>query len=584
MRAPTPSFGLGSAALVSLALLAVGCSDSGEDPSSSSGGKPPADAADNTLPEGLTLPVVPCRYVVPKSAEGTAFFCGDLSVPENRRKEGSRSIKLHVIVFKGKKAGFPTIFLEGGPGGSAEESAMGVAIQDPSFMARNQKFLDEGDLVFFDQRGVGRSVPRLTCVPESKNSSDPDPAATCFARHQKAGVDFAGYDSASSADDVHDLRIALGVKKANVHGISYGSRLGLEVLRRHPDDVHAAIVDGVLPPQTKVFTETMPNFDATITKIFGACAADAKCNAAYPNLDASFTQLKAKLDATPFGSLDWNELVATVFDTLYSPAAAGQLPYFIHTLLKQTEAEFNADQSAKSAKSAKEEKARTDALKATPLGKEVYDRLEKGGEGALHAEIASDLAFGMYAAVSCADSGQYESRDEALAALSQVRPELRAYGEAEARSAFAGCRTLPSIAPKADDVVVPIASPVPTLVIGGEVDPITPSKNAELAQSTLSAGQLVIIKGGAHGQNDACGTEMKAQFALLAKPVDAACANALKLDFYYEGQGFAGPGGVSGKSFHSASPAFARQTNGKTLTQVTPSRSFAKPFDWARRR
>ncbi len=48
MRAPTPSFGLGSAALVSLALLAVGCSDSSEDPSSSSGGKPPADAADES--------------------------------------------------------------------------------------------------------------------------------------------------------------------------------------------------------------------------------------------------------------------------------------------------------------------------------------------------------------------------------------------------------------------------------------------------------------------------------------------------------------------------------------------------------
>jgi pimeloyl-ACP methyl ester carboxylesterase len=485
-----------------------------------------------------TLAIVPCRYVVPKSQEGTAFRCADLPVPENRATTdgAGRSITIHVIVFNGKQGGVPTIFLQGGPGGSAEEDATGLSIEDPSFVGRHKKFLDQGDLVFFDQRGVGRSIPRLTCVPE-EGSSDPDPAAKCFARLKATGVDFAAYDSASSADDVHDLRVALGVKQVNIHGISYGSRLALEMLRRHPEDVRAAVIDGVLPTQTKVFTDTMPNLDATITKIFAACASDTKCNSTYPDLDGAFKKLKTKLDATPFGSggntFDWPTFEQTVFSTLYSPVAAGQLPYFIHSLLAQTQAEWAADQNAKADRFNKEEKARTDALKATPLGKEVYARLD-GKEGTLSREIIGDLAFAMYAAVSCADSGQYETLDEALRALDNVRPELRAFGEAEARSAFAACRTLPAIAPKSPATIASVESSVPTLVIGGELDPITPSKNAELVATTLSNNQLVVVPGGAHGLNDECGTNIKTGFVLTTKPVDASCATSHRVSFYYK--------------------------------------------------
>lgn len=515
--------------MFTVALLA-GCSSEDTTP----GKTPPT-----TEPLPVTLGTVPCRYVVPKSVEGTDFACGDQPVPENRAKEGSRSITLHVIVFKGEKGGVPTIILEGGPGGSAEGDATGLAMKDPDIVARYQGFLDQGDVVMFDQRGVGRSTPRLTCVPE-ETKNDPSPAATCFDRLTAAGVDFAGYDSAASADDVADIAKAIGARKVNVHGISYGSRLALEVLRRHPDLVRGAVVDGVLPAEVKIFTDTMPNLDATITKIFQACAADSKCNAAYPDLDGSLVKLKTKLDATPFtaGSFtfDWTEFVGTVFDTLYEAGSGAQLPYFIHTLLKQTQAEWTADQSAKNAKFQKAQKAKEDALAATPLGKEVLDRLA-GSEGKLHDEIQGDLAFGMYAAVSCADSGQYETIEGAIAALSSVRKDFREFGEAEARSAFAGCRTLPAIAAKSD-IAKPVTSSVPTIVIGGELDPITPAKNARAVADSLSGDQLVIVPSGAHGFVNECGSTLKAGFLATLKPVDAACA-AGAISFYYAGQGIA---------------------------------------------
>lgn len=517
----------------------VACSS--DDPSP---GQTPVPGTEEPLP--ITLETVPCRYVVPKSVEGTDFSCGDQRVPENRSKDGSRSITLHVIVFKGKKGGVPTIILEGGPGGSAESEATGLAMKDPVFVERFEKLLEQGDVVMFDQRGVGRSTPRLTCVPEETKDL-PDPAGTCFERLVSSGVDFAGYDSAANADDVADIAKAVGARKVNLLGISYGSRLGLEVLRRHPDIVRGAVVDGVLPAEVKIFTETMPNLDATITRIFQACAADAKCNAAYPDLEGSLVKLKAKLDATPFTSgsftLDWTEFVGTVFDTLYEDGSGAQLPYFVHTLLKQTQAEWSADQSAQNAKFQKAKKSREDALRATPLGKEVLDRLA-GSEGKLHEEISSDLAFGMYAAVSCADSGQYETLEGAVAALSNVRKDFRAFGEAEARSAFAGCRTLPVIAPKSS-IIEAVTASIPTIVIGGDLDPITPSKNARAVAAAITGSQLVVVPSGAHGFVNECGISLKAGFLSTLKPVDAACA-AGSISFYYSGQGVAPVAGVPG--------------------------------------
>lgn len=518
-----------------VAIAALGCS---ADDSTTRASMNPAPMPPMMLP--VTLATVPCRFIVPKSVEGGPFHCGDLPVPENRAKPGSRMITLHAIVFTGKQGGVPTIVLQGGPGGSSEEEVMGLSIGAPQLVARYQPFLDQGDVVFFDQRGVGRSIPRLTCVPEA-DSGVRDPAKVCFARHVAAGVDFAGYDSPSSADDVHDLRVSLGAEQTNLYGISYGSRLALEVMRRHPDEIRASAIDGVLPPPIKIFTETMPNLDATVTKIIGTCAADARCNAAYPDLEGALMRLKAKLDATPFtsanGNFDWTAFVGIVFDTLYSQGAAGQLPFFITKLNAQTQALWAADQNAMATKSAADSKAQMDALAAMPLGKEVFDRL-KGKEGPLHQEIIDDLSFAMYAAVSCADSGQYETLADALAALGKVRADFRAFGEAEARSAFAGCNDLPAIAPPSK-VTDAVTSSIPTLVIGGGYDPITPSSNAMLAASTLSGSQLVVVPGGAHGFVDSCGNGLKASFVATLKPVDASCATSENLTFYYAATGLA---------------------------------------------
>jgi pimeloyl-ACP methyl ester carboxylesterase len=467
---------------------------------------------------------------VPKSIEGKAFRCGDLVVPENRDNPASRKIKIHAIVFKGKEGGVPTIELNGGPGGSSEMAAQALALGAPFIQKEYGRFLETGDLVFFDQRGTGRSIPRLSCAA---GPNDRDPFAKCKAAFAKDGIDLAGYVTAESADDVHDLKAGLGVSKINLHGISYGTRLALEILRRHPDDVNNTVIDGVVPGQAKLLGDGTPNIDALFTHVFAACAADTKCNQTYPNLDATLASLKSKLDSKPFdskmsGPYDWWAFQGEWFQRLYRDGEAGKLPFAIHDLVTKTQAQFDADEAAMMTDEDKAYEEMTAELFSGPLGKEALARMDADPD---FDEAANGDPIGMYMSVVCSDHGQYESLADALASVAKVRPELRDADYLEMQ--FADCDAWPKHA-KTPYGLQPITSPLPILVLGGEVDPATPLAWAKAAASTLSASQLVEMKGGAHGAMDECAVGMKIAFLQTGKPVDTRCTETRKLEFFYK--------------------------------------------------
>lgn len=520
-------------AVVSLMLLAA-CTSAGDEgskdvvPAPSGGSETPATTTPPAASDGFVA--APCRFAVPKSVEGKAFRCGDLVVPENRESSASRKIKVHVIVFKGKDGGVPTIELNGGPGGSSEMLAEAMSVNAPFIQKEYGRFLEMGDLVLFDQRGTGRSIPRLTC---NVSESDRDPIGKCKDAFTKDAVDLAGYVTAESADDVHDLVKGLGVKQVNLHGISYGTRLALEILRRHPDDVNATVIDGVVPGQAKLLGDGTPNIDALFSHVFAACATDAKCNAAYPNLDATLATLKTKLDATPFdsklgGPYDWWAFQGEWWNRLYGEGEAGRLPFTIHDLVTKTQAQFDADEAAMLADEDKAFEAMNAEMFGGALGQEVEKRVEQDPD---FEEAMNANPIGMYMSVVCSDHGQYESLSEALAADAKVRPELR---DAEyLKMQFEDCASWPKHA-KTPYGLQPITSAKPVLVIGGEVDPATPLAWAKTAAQSLSASQLVEMKGGAHGAMDECAVAMKIGFLQTSKPVDTKCTESRKLEFFYK--------------------------------------------------
>lgn len=531
-------------AVSALSLAAVACSEDDGSPTPAPVEKPADGPKTETPPSGPgqpvvdkagTLTTVPCRFIVPKSVEGKTFSCADLIVLENRRNAAStRTIKIHVAILKGKAAGVPTVELMGGPGGGSEDLVGGLVAGRTSLLEAYGPILAKGDLVLFDQRGVGRSIPRLGCSMDVPGN----PIATCRRALETEGIDLATYDTIENAEDVHDLKVALGVPQVDLHGISYGTRLGLEVMKRHPGDVRASIIDGVMPPDVPIMGMFPIAVDGILTRVFDACKADAKCNQTYPNLDASLTQLKAKLDATPFKAkdpmlgdydYDWYAFSEELMQRFYSEGTGPQVPHWITSLLRRNQAEFQAALDADIAAAEAKYEAEDAEEAKNPLAVELAGFEKNRGP---EDENAIEMALGMYLSVTCNDYAQHETIADSRVAQSKIRAVLR--DEIGLEQEFDDCKVWPT-RPSEATVKLPSAFTGPVLVIGGDLDPATPGAWAKHAATTLPVRQLVEVPTGGHGQMDACGAGLKGSFFTdPQKPLDASCATNRKLDFFYE--------------------------------------------------
>jgi len=484
-------------------------------------------------PDAPALEKVACRFVAPRSVEGKTYYCADLSVPENRRNPSTRQIKIHVAVIKGKEGGVPTIELVGGPGGGSDGIVGGLAARESALLSAYGPMLEQGDLVLFDQRGTGRSVPRLSCNMETRG----DPIPACKAALEAQGIDLAAYDTVENADDVHDLKVALGVPKVDLHGISYGTRLGVEIVKRHPDDVRAVILDAVMPSDVPVLGMFEVTLDTILTRIFAACEADAKCKTTYPDLEGTLTKLKAKLDATPFqvkdrfGSFayDWQAFVGELVQRSYEEGTAGRVPFWIHGLLQKDQATFDADE--KLARDEEEKRFEEEAKKQqaeNPLAAEYGQLMENQTEEDF---LASDMAYGMYMSVTCNDYAQHESIAAARSAQEKIRPELKAVSMLEEE--FGSCSAW-KVRPSEPHLRDAPTFAGPVLVIGGDLDPATPSSWAEHVAQSLPHDQFLRVPTGGHGLMDACGAGLKgAFFADPTRMLDGACATQRSIQFVY---------------------------------------------------
>ncbi|MGD9590164.1 MAG: alpha/beta fold hydrolase [Pyrinomonadaceae bacterium] len=178
---------------------------------------------------------------------------GRLTVPENRSDPKSRKLELAFVRFKSTSPdpGPPIIYLAGGPGGSGIAAARGTRF--PLFMAMREV----GDVIALDQRGTGASRPSVSCPgtyelpPDAMPSYDlllataKERSRECAALLKAQGADLAGYTTIENADDIEDLRVALGAKKVSLWGISYGTHLSLATIQRHGKSIDRAILAGV---------------------------------------------------------------------------------------------------------------------------------------------------------------------------------------------------------------------------------------------------------------------------------------------------------------------------------------------------
>jgi len=321
-------------------------------------------AASAAAPGALySTETVPCPSFLTKGAafaasgaevEGQTYSCGVVVVPENYAKPDGRTIELFYLKLHSSSqspAPDPLVYLAGGPGSSGSYE---VTSNPVSYLNLNQ-IRERRDIIAYDQRGTGFSN-YLLCAPfESAigilqdRDKNPDLATTLKDLQDKdlgigydalranlcgvvtrelAGVDLGQYNSVVSAQDIAHLTEALGYTDGyDLYGTSYGTRLAQYAMRSTPEHVRSVVLDGVSGVSVpNIMWSRAKRFESYVA-LFEQCAADAACNAAYPDLAARFGALLDKLEQTPL-----------VFDPplVVNP----QLTFAFPAVLKQIDADF----------------------------------------------------------------------------------------------------------------------------------------------------------------------------------------------------------------------------------------------------
>jgi pimeloyl-ACP methyl ester carboxylesterase len=247
---------------------------------------------------GAVVSIESCPRPLPAhEIEGMSLICGRVKVPEERAKTGGKSIPLAFAVLKATSRfpeADPVVYLQGGPGGSA-------LTQIPLIERIFRPWRDRRDIIMFDQRSAGISGLTASCANMlSTNAYDivrpdsavklPAVAKQCVGELEQLGVPLPVYNTTQNALDVPQVVKALGYGDYNLYGISYGTKLALEVMRVAPQGVRSVIIDGVAPSWVNLYNSLALKNDEAVQIVVDQCAADKACNDAYPDLGRIFNE------------------------------------------------------------------------------------------------------------------------------------------------------------------------------------------------------------------------------------------------------------------------------------------------------
>jgi pimeloyl-ACP methyl ester carboxylesterase len=252
-----------------------------------------------------TVKIKPYTFETIRGEKIPAEF-GTLLVPENRSNPDSNLIELAFVRFKStaKNPGPPIVYLAGGPGGS------GIGAASGSRFALFSAFREVADVIAFDQRGTGYSKPDLGCYERLSAPLDVAPSramALSELRTNARGcieywrdvqrVDLTGYNTNESADDLEDLRKALGAKQISLWAISYGTHLALTTIRRHPQSINRAMLAGTEGPD---HTYKLPsNIQKHLEDLAAVIKADPEIGKDIPDFLGLMKSVFDRLDAQP---------------------------------------------------------------------------------------------------------------------------------------------------------------------------------------------------------------------------------------------------------------------------------------------
>jgi pimeloyl-ACP methyl ester carboxylesterase len=471
------------------ALLAVGCSSGS--PGSASPATPVSSQTAAAGPAPASPPTTLAGYYAQRlhwRACAHGFQCARLRVPFDYQRPAWRRFSLPVIKLPAsdpaRRIG-SLVLNPGGPGGSGIQYALAArSVVSPAVRARF-------DVVGFDPRGVGQSVPAIHCLTGPgldtylKTNDDPVTAAQLatvvtqsklFAQgcEQRSGALLPYVGTREAAHDMDILRAALGDAKLTYLGKSYGTYLGAWYAQEFPSHVRAMVLDGAVNPgqsgmsmnavQAKGFEVALRSFTANCVRLAG-------CPLGHGTVTAGIGRLQRLLNRTasrPLASMVPGQPASAPLLLLGVAAALYTKSYWKY-------------------------------LRAGLTG-------AFAGNGSLLVELADLLversANGRYSnlvdaetAVDCVDRPWPRSLPAWRAAASAAQKTAPQFGAAIMWGSLT-CAYWPVQAPPAVPLHAKGAPPI--LVIGTTRDPATPFQQAQALARGLSSGVLLAWNGDGH--------------------------------------------------------------------------------------
>ena len=388
--------------------------------------------------------------------------CGVVEVPENWDKPAGRKLSIAVAVVPAETPGShndPLVPLMGGP----SEYAIGAA---EYFVKQWGAMLHDRDLLLVDQRGAGNSDPLVCKLFDPKNPGaslrDVFPVARIeqCAKELAARADLTQYTYTHFARDLEHVRRTLGYGPLNLSGGSYGTRAAQFYLRAYPQSVRTVYLGSVVPLDVITPLTMAKNAEGVRNQVFDACAADAACNAAFPDLRKEFSVVVQQLESgkAPIArgrAAEWFR------SKTYRPYSSTDLPWIIH---------------------------RVHAGDWSPIVRAI----QSGAEG-----IDSEYSFGLFFLITCNDDVAF-LREEDIA-----RETVGTFlGDYRVRQQQAACRYWPKVSPPTDRT--PPKSSVPTLFVSGANDAASPLWFTQRVAPNFSERAEVVVTGHGHTEWNDC--------------------------------------------------------------------------------
>ncbi len=432
-----------------------------------------------------TFEPAPCMFegvdlgVTTLDGTGLGFDCGYVTVPVRHENPEGDTLRLPVAIRPATNPNprpDPLFLAQGGPGGDA--FGVFTLLVPPTDIAA------ERDLVIFNQRGTEYSEPDLSCtetfdiLPETL-AADPDTAEQlyndalqgCYDRLIADGVDISAFNSLQNAADVEAIRRALGYDQYNFYGVSYGTLLGLHLMRQNPEGLRSVILDSVVPTDLNFVEEVSRSENRVYDTLFAACEADPACREAYPDLEARYFAVIDRLNEEPVTLTIMDSETGAAYDALVDGSALQSIVYQLLYVPKMP----------------------------AVFPKLVAD-LEDGDYRYIEAMwplfvFDQSVSEGMYYSVICAEDADI---DPAALPLDNLRPQIADFARDDLQSFVDTCDLwrVDQLPASVDD---PVSSDIPTLLLSGAFDPVTPPYFADAAAANLTNAFSLLDPTAGHG-------------------------------------------------------------------------------------